>query len=630
MSSMLFDREEQEDRAGFSRRAMLLGAGQVALFGLLAGRLYDLQVIEGEKYALAADDNRINVRVLAPMRGEIRDRFGRVVATNAQKLRVLLTPEAAGDLEVTLGRLARLIRLDEATLEAARRAARRQPAFLPVTVAADVVWADFARVNYYAMHLPGVFTEVGWERRYPLGAVMGHVTGYVGDVAEAELTGEAVLRLPGFQIGKTGIERSEETRLRGEPGSVKVVVEASGRVVRELDRKRPRPGQELILTVDRDLQAKALELLGEETGAIVVMDVSNGDVLALASTPTFDPSVFEGGISRADWASLTADERRPLNHRAVAGRYPPGSTFKVATALAALAAAVDPAETVHCGGAISRGRRRFRCWKRSGHGRMDLHEAIKRSCDVYFYTMGERVGIEAIAAMARRLGLGREFDIAGAAAGVVPDPAWKRAQIGETWYGGETIIAAIGQGYVLATPLQLAVMAARVANGRLALTPRFARVAGEGPPADAAALDIPDDHILRVQDGMRAVVNEPGGTAGRAKLDIDGVEMAGKTGTSQVLSTYGSGRSGGAGRPKQEQDHALFIAYAPADAPRYAVAVVVEHAGGGSRAAAPLAKEIMHHVLGEALLARAVYDGEPLAAPATPAAGAGPPGIARG
>jgi penicillin-binding protein 2 len=603
---MPFDREESEDRASFSRRAVLAGAAQTVLFGLIGARLYQLQVVEGETFALIADENRISVRLLAPMRGEVRDRFGRVVATNEPELKVLVVPERAADLGVTLERIGRIVDLAPETAGAVIDKARRQPRFYPITVADDLTWDEFARLNVHLLHLPGAFTEVGWRRRYPLGPVFAHVSGYVGAVSEEEFDGDGALRLPGFAIGKTGIEKVADRTLRGEAGTVKVEIEASGRVVRELERRPPRAGTEVVLTVDHDVQAYALERLEGQSGAVVVMDVNTGDVLALASSPGFDPRVFERGTDAGEWRKLSVDASGPLANRAVAGQYPPGSTYKLVTALAALAEEdTDPEEEITCLGAVTLGNKRFRCWRRGGHGPVAFHDAIKRSCDVYFYRTGERIGIDAIARMARRLGFEDELPFADAKRGVVPDEAWKKRAIGEPWYGGETLIAAIGQGYVLTTPLQLAVMTARIANGRFKIRPRFVRpLAGEPEVPEFEPLDIPQGHIRRVCAGMRAVVNEKGGTATRSRLDIAGIEMAGKTGTSQVISSRGPS----SGAPDQE-DHALFVAFAPVIEPRYAVAVVIEHGGGGSRVAAPVAHDVMTHVIERRVLARAPYDG---------------------
>lgn len=626
---MPFDREELDDRAAFSRRAVLIGAGKTALLGLVAARLYSLQVINGEHYELLADDNRISIRLIAPIRGEVRDRFGRVVATNEPRLTARLIPEQAGDLEAMLERVGRLIHLSSERRREIRDVASRQRAFLPITIADDLSWEDFSRLNVYSLHLPGVVTEVGWRRRYPLGPVFGHVSGYVGPVTKRDLNGDGVLRLPGFSIGKSGIEKTADLALRGQAGAATVEIEASGRVAREIERRAPANGNELILTIDHDVQAFALEQLAGKTGAVVVMDVRNGDVLAMASSPAFDPRVFEDGISVANWKALRSDKGNPMTNRAVSGQYPPGSTFKIITALAALEVEeTDPAETIKCLGAVSLGGHRFRCWKRGGHGKMSMHDAIKGSCDVYFYRTAQRIGIDAIAQMARRFGFGEVSNFAGSKAGVVPDAAWKRRAIGEPWYGGETLIAGIGQGYVLATPLQLAVMTARVANGRVKINPRFIRPApGDADEPQMEPLGILAEHIAIVQSAMSAVVNEKGGTARRSRLEIAGIEMAGKTGTSQVVS------SANASSAANRQDHALFVAFAPVADPAYAISVIVEHGGGGSKVAAPIAHNVMTHMLERQLLARTPYDGsdEPGApGPDGAPVGDGEPSVAHG
>jgi len=601
-----FNHEECDDRVHFTRRAALFAAGQTALLGLVGARLYQLQVVERDDYALIADENRISVRLLAPMRGEVRDRFGRVVATNEPQLQVMVVPEQARDLGVALDRIGRIIELTEDARLAAIEKSRRQPSFLPVTVADNLSWEEFAEVNVHMLHMPGVYAEVGWRRRYPLGAAFAHVSGYVGAVAERELNGDGLLRLPGFAIGKTGVEKLADASLRGEAGSVKVEIEASGRVVRELERRPAKPGKELILTIDHEIQAFAMERLEGLAGSVVVMDVENGDVLAMASTPAFDPGLFERGTDSEDWRALSSDRRGPMINRAITGRYPPGSTFKVATALAALAVEeTDPYEEINCLGAVSLGSHRFRCWRRGGHGPVNLYDALKKSCDVYFYRTGGRIGIDAIAEMARRLGIEEDAPFAEARRGVVPDHAWKKRMIGQPWYEGETLIAAIGQGFVLSTPLQLAVMTARIANGRFRVVPRFVRdPAEDGSPPRFEPLGIPREHIWRVRAGMRAVVNEKGGTATRSKLDIAGVEMAGKTGTSQVVSS----RNGSSGEPSHE-DHALFVAFAPVHRPAYAMSVVVEHGGGGARTAAPIARDVMTQLIEKQPLARKPYSG---------------------
>lgn len=593
---MIFDREEHQDRLAFTRRAMIFGTGQVMLFGLLGARLYQLQIIEGERYRLLAEDNRINVNPLAAVRGNIRDRHGNVIASADHRLRVSIIPAEVPDLDDTLLRLSRIVPIDGERREAIIRRARRRK-YLPVEVASDIDWEAFAKLNLYRMHLPGTRTDASWVRTYPGGQNFGHVTGYVGVASKWDTTGEAVLRVPGYRIGKTGIEKTFDTDLRGRTGSVQMEVNAAGHPVRELKRDQPRTGRDLVLTIDNGLQAFANDRMGDETGAAVVMDIHTGDVLAMVSTPSFDPGLFATGIRTTDWQALIGNPEHPLTNRAVAGQYPPGSTFKIVTALAALQlGGVSPEETVTCRGSLRYGRQTFRCWKRRGHGRMNMRNALKHSCDVYFYTMAERAGVDKIAKMGHRLGLGRAFDFAGAKPGVIPSKGWKRGALGEPWYGGETLIAGIGQGYVLTTPLQLAVMTARTANGQWAVDPRFACTRpGEAPPR-FEPLDVSQDALAVVWEGLDAVVNESGGTATRSKLKTDGVRMAGKTGTAQVRSSRGDGRHDRQ-KARKNRAHALFVAYAPVEAPRYAVSVIIEHGMSGSGAAAPVASDIMTEAL---------------------------------
>ncbi|VAW15728.1 Peptidoglycan D,D-transpeptidase MrdA [hydrothermal vent metagenome] len=603
---MIFDREEYEDREAFTRRALLLGVGQAALFGVVGARLYGLQIIDGKRYRLLAEDNRINLSPLAPVRGNLRDRFGAVVASAEHRLKVSVTPNQAGDLAQTLTRLARIVPID-GKLRKTILARARSRGYLPIEIVGDLDWETFAKLNLYALHLPGVRTEVGWVRTYPLAAAFGHVTGYVGVASRRDSNGDAVLRLPGFRIGKTGIEKTFDADLRGTAGTVYREVNASGRTVREIRRDRPRAGRELVLTIDAGLQAMALERLGEETGAAVVMDIQNGDVLAMASTPSFDPGLFADGIGSKAWRGLIGDKGQPLTNRSIAGQYPPGSTFKIVTASAAIDLAdVDPKKTVYCPGWLRYGGQRFRCWKHSGHGRVNMRSAIKVSCDVYFYTVALEMGIDNLADMGRRFGFGEAFAFAGAKAGVMPTKGWKRSALGEPWYGGETVIAGIGQGYVLSTPLQLAVMTARTANGNWAVRPRFVRPPpGEAPPK-FAPLDVSPAALAVVRAGLDAVVNERGGTAGRSKLKLEGVAMAGKTGTSQVRSSRGDNRKD-MDKPRKERPHALFVAYAPVNTPRYAAAVVIEHGASGSRAAAPVVRDILTEALTRDILGQPVF-----------------------
>ena len=596
--------EDQARHKRFSRRALMLGGGQLLLLGTLAGRMYYLQVVESDRYAMLAEENRINLRLLPPPRGRIVDRFGVPLATNEQNYRLELVRELSPDVAATLEALAKIIDLSDKERTRILNETARRRAFVPVTVKENLTWRQVSRIEVNAPDLPGVSIEVGQTRTYPFGETMSQVLGYVAAVSERELTGEPLLELPGFRIGKNGVERQHDLALRGAAGTSQVEVNAVGRVIRELTRNDGQPGSEVVLSIDASLQNYAHQrLMGERAAAAVVMDIQNGDVLALASVPSYDPNAFSVGLSGKQWRDLIGDPLRPLNNRATVGLYAPGSTFKMIVALAALEAGLGPGHRAYCRGFMNLGNARFHCWKKHGHGWMDMHNAIKQSCDVYFYDVSKRIGIERIAAMARRFGLGEPvgLDLPDEKGGMIPSRDWKLATFGEPWQGGETLVTAIGQGFVLSTPLQLAIMTARLASGR-AVMPRVTRgfrgeptEALEGPPFEP--LDIPEAHLKIIHKAMDGVTNEQGGTAYRKRIDVEGWEMAGKTGTSQVRRITMAERAAGVTKnehlPWRRRDHALFVGFAPLHAPRYSCAVVVEHGGGGSKTAAPIARDIL-------------------------------------
>ena len=588
----------------FSRRSLLLGAGQLGLFGLLAGRLYYLQVVTADQYALLADENRINHRLLAPSRGRIFDRNGAPLARNTPTYRVLVIPEQARDLRATLDDLARLVPLTEERALAVLAEAGRRRSFIPIAVREDLSWTEVSRVAINGPDLPGVALDAGLLRDYPAGEALAHVVGYVGPVSERELTGDPLLELPEFRIGKSGIEKVYDQGLRGRPGLSRFEINAIGREIKELHRRDGEAGEDLHLTLDLDLQRFVHQRLGaEESASAVVLDSETGEVLALDSVPAFNPTAFANGLTRTAWHALIGNPRTPLVNKAIAGQYPPGSTFKMIVALAALEAGLaGPDHEVLCPGFMKLGNHTFHCWKRWGHGKIRLVEAISQSCDVYFYDLARRVGIDAIAAMARRFGLGAPLgiDLAGERPGLVPDRAWKMAAQGVPWQKGESLVVGIGQGYLQATPLQLAVMTARIANGGRAVRPWLAHAPGSPVPADED-VGVADWALDVVRRGMYEVVNGERGTAREQRLPDPAVAMAGKTGTSQVRRIGRAERLSGVRKneekPWEERDHALFVAFAPFEQPRYAVAVVIEHGGSGSQTAAPVARDIMVRTL---------------------------------
>ncbi len=596
----------KEDKARsliFTRRAALLGGAKVLLLSTLVGRMYQLQIVESERYEVLARENRINIRLLEPLRGRILDRFGVPLAENDQNYSVEIVPEQAGNLSQVLEELSRFVPLTDADREKIIHEASKKRAFVPITVTDNLSWHQVAGIEVNAPDLPGVSIEVRQRRRYTQGRTAAHIVGYVAAPAESDLTGDPILQLPGFRIGKSGIERQYEELLRGKHGTKEVEVNAVGRVIRDDLKRDPEvPGADVVLSIDSDLQRFVQQRLASEFSAsAVVLDVHNGDVLALGSTPVYDPSMFPRGLTRLEWQQLTNDPLRPLANKAVGGEYAPGSTFKMVVALAALRAGIDPRHGVHCPGVYSVGNTRFHCWRKGGHGTVNMYDGLKLSCDVFFYDTSRRIGIDAIAEMAHELGFGQAtgIDIPGERRGLIPDSNWKRATFGEPWYPGETPSAGIGQGFITTTPLQLAVMTARIANGQ-AVVPRFRReaiVGVDASPPEAPALDIPEAHLAVVREGMRRVSNDRGGTAYRSRIAEPGMEMAGKTGTAQVRRITLSERLTGVKKnedlPWERRDHALFVCYAPVAAPQYALSVVVEHGGGGSAVAGPIAHDIM-------------------------------------
>lgn len=590
----------------FGRRTAFLAGAKLLLLTGLGGRLAYLQIVESERYRLLAEENRINFRLLPPPRGRIVDRFGRALASNRQNYRALFVSEDADNVDRSLDMLGNIIPLSEAEKKRILREVRRKRSFVPVTVRENLDWQDVARIEVNAPDLPGVMIDIGQTRFYPHGALSAHVLGYVAAVSEGEVGGDPLLELPGFRIGKAGLEKVHDLSLRGAAGNSQVEVNAVGRIIRELERNEGEPGAEVSLTIDLDLQKMISNRLGDESAAVVVMDIHRGDVLALASNPSFDPNAFNRGLRSDEWSSLANNPRAPLINKAISGQYSPGSTFKMCVLLAALERGMITPDTKHfCNGHVELGNRRFHCWKRQGHGLMDMAQSLVQSCDIYYYEVAKRLGIDRIAAMARKLGLGSQLgiDLPGEKRGLVPTREWKQKAIGTSWQKGETLIAGIGQGYILTTPLQLAVMTARIANGGVAVTPRLTRSVTDPALSKAdstpafPSLGINRNHLEMVRNAMGDVVNDITGTAFRSRIREDGMAMAGKTGTVQVRRISKAEREVGVIKndelPWEQRDHAIFVGFAPVDNPVYACAVVVEHGGSGSKAAAPIAGDVL-------------------------------------
>ena len=577
---------------------MLAGIQGVA-FTTLAGRLYYLTIINGEKYRLRADKNRISTRMVIPERGEILDRNDVKLAVNTPDFTVYLIPEQAGDLTATLAKLARIVKLDKRKLARVVRQIKRQRQFLPISVASGLDWKTFSKVSVNMPELPGVLTDAGLSRYYPMGRDIAHIVGYLARPNEDEVALTRMYRLPGFKVGRQGLERRFENELRGNPGARRVEVNAVGREIRELPPRRDAvKGEDIKLALDLRLQKFALEQLGEEAAGAVVIELATGEVVALASTPTYDPNEFTRGISQENYDGLLNDPRKPLLNKALSGQYPPGSTLKMVVALAALEQGVITADTeFFCNGKHKLGDHTFHCWKRPGHGKQNLFDGLANSCDVYFYNIAHKLDIEHIAEMSRRFGLGSVFNMGvdGERSGLVPDRRWKRDFLNESWQLGETLNVSIGQGAMLATPLQLAVMTARLATGR-EIYPSLVRNLPSIEAATFNQMQVNPLHLRSVRRGMEMVM-EPRGTAFDPRRRKSAVKQAGKTGTAQVRRITKEQREAGLldnnEKPWQARDHALFVGYAPVENPRFAVSILVQHGGGGSSTAAPIGRALL-------------------------------------
>lgn len=572
----------------FTRRSLFLGGCTLTISTILLSRLYYLQFLQGDRFKTLSEGNRIKLHLTPPLRGVLTDRNGVPIATNEQNYRMLLQTDQSSDLSATLQAIHALVPLSETRIQEVlgkRRAGRYAP---PVLLKEFLTWDEVAKIEFHSASIPGVVIEVGQMRYYPFSEVMSHVLGYVGAIAEDDLSDRELLKLPDFKVGKDGVEKKLEQDLRGVPGIKEVEVNVHGIVVRELNTKLSIPGKETRLTLDSRIQQYAYNLLQEESAACVVMDIEKGDILALVSTPSFDPNRFSKGITSVYWKELNENKKVPLLNKATAGQYPPGSSFKMVVGLAALEAGETTAERrIYCPGHFFLGNHRFNCWKPGGHGHMNLNSAIAQSCDTYFYTVAHRLGIQRIADMATQLGLGQAYNLPLIAqrGGIIPTPEWKRGRYGQSWQAGDTINASIGQGYVLTTPLQMAIMTARIANGGKQVLPRLVIPENDIAP-EWPLLPVSPENMQLIQNAMSAVTNSASGTAYYRRIIDPQYAMAGKTGTSQVRRILQRGQDQ-ATIPWEYRHHGWFVAFAPVHKPRYAAAILVEHGGAGGVAASP-------------------------------------------
>lgn len=580
----------------FTRRAMVLGAFQGGIGAILAARMAWISVAENDKYSLLSESNRVNLTLIPPRRGWILDRYGKPLAQNRMDFRVDIIPDRLRGGDAVIDQLARLLALEPDEVDRIHDELENAAGFQPIQVSDKLTYEQYAAVSVRLPDLPGVAPAQGYSRYYPAGPVVGHLLGYVGAASAKEYKErkDPLLITPGFKVGKDGLERSFDRRLTGKPGAKRVEVTARGKVVRELTTRPDTPGNPVRLTIDAGLQEYAGRRLGLESGSVVVMDCWTGDILAMSSMPSFDPNSFSDGISHLEWNMLSEDDRVPLRNKTLQGLYPPGSTVKPMVAMALLEGGISPEETVFCPGGYRLGNRFFRCLGR--HGTMNMHTAIARSCNTYFYAMSLRLGYDPIARMAKSLGLGEKFDLPVVSQnyGTVPDSAWKKRRYDEKWTQSDTLNAAIGQGYLILNPLQLGVMASCIASGRRVRPRLLLDSERTSPPA----FPYDPEYFATVRTAMSEVVNGHG-TAGRSRLPFPDILMGGKTGTAQVRR-IAAGQRGGVNVDRRYRDHGLFVFFAPVDRPRYAGSVVIEHGMGGSRAAAPVARDVMTYMFDKA------------------------------
>jgi penicillin-binding protein 2 len=574
----------------FSRRMMLLGGAQAAVGTILIGRMGWLSIAQNAKYQLLSESNRVQLIPVPPRRGWIIDRYGKPIAINKASFRVDLIPQQIVNGPQVIAELQHLMNLPPDEVDRITRELSASRGFQPVSVADNIPYEQYAAITVRLPDLPGVAASRGFTRFYPGGSTVGQLVGYVGTASAAEYDKEnknPLLLIPGVKIGKEGLEKTLESTLRGEPGGQRVEVTARGKLVKELDPKPDRSGGTVQLTIDSDLHQFAARRIGDQSAAVVVIDVANGDILAMPSMPSFDPNNFSDGISGNEWKMLSGDDHLPLVDKALESLYPSGSTIKPSMAMALLNAGVDRTQKVNCTGAFQLGNHTFHCDKR--HGPLDMDGAVVHSCDVYFYTMCLRVGAEKLSPMVRAMGFGEKFDLPfdNQRYGTIPDPEWMMRKYHRKWQGYDTVNMSIGQGMVLINPLQLAVMATRLATGKR-VVPRLLR---NTPVVPQTQLAVDEDHLNFIRKAMWGVVDH--GTAAAAKLPLDGIQMAGKTGTAQTHNLSAGERGDYTSATWKLRDHSLFMAFVPFDNPRYAAATIVEHGGFGAAVAAPLIRDTL-------------------------------------
>lgn len=586
-----------------AHRMIVLAVFFLLISFILIGRLFYLQVFQGEKYQLMAERNRISVRLTLPPRGNIFDRNGVKLAGNRKTFQAIFTKEQTNDVQKTLDSFSKLIPLDAAERTRIEKEISRKRAFMPVRIKEDLTFDEISAIQLNIPDLPGISIEEGFTRFYPEKDTTTHAVGYVSLILEEDVEKDSpLLDLPGYRIGRSGVEQSQNDWLKGTPGMRKTEVNAFGRSVRILEDNPPIPGNDLKLTIDARLQKIATQAAGDESASIILLDVHTGEVLALVSTPSFDPNLFNRPIPQNVWNKLINNPKRPMRNKTIADIYSPGSIFKLVVALAGLESGdITLHKQIYCSGKTKVGNQQFHCWKREGHGHLNVVEALQHSCDVYFYEISQKIGVDKISAMAARLGFGSltGIDLVGEKAALLPTRKWKEENRHDSWRIGDTLNLSIGQGFLNATPIQMAKMAAQIANGGMEITPHLVKKRTEIP--SKKLLGLKPAHLKIIQTGMGLVMNEEGGTGYASRFNLNGQKMAGKTASTQVRRITLKEREEGIKSQDEldweHRDHGIFVGFAPLNKPKYAIAVVIEHGGGGARSAAPIASKILKEAI---------------------------------
>ena len=591
-----------------SRRIALLTIGQVGLFSLLGARLAYLQIYKHDEYSSLSDDNRTTHRLIAPQRGNITDISGKILATNIENYQALVVLEETGNIYEALIALNSFLPEKKIDVRKILEIAKKSPKFKPIKLIENLTWDEFSKLNANTHKLQGIFPGVDYKRYYPAKEASAHLVGYVSSLSENELYNNPFTKLTNAKSGKIGIEKSKDRNLRGVIGNKRLEINAFGREIRELNRIESKKGQDIRLTIDRDLQEFCYGQLDGISGSIAVTNIHTGEYIALTSAPSFDPNKFYNGISNKDWNFLTKNRYKPLINKSISSHYPPGSTIKPLVALAALEKKFDPNKRINCDGSYEikdtstlKGTKSFHCWKEKGHGLMNMKEAIQKSCDVYFYTVAREIGIDKIAEVCKRFGLGEKvFDnFVEELSGTVPNKEWKKKNIGYNWMVGETLVAGIGQGYFLATPAQLSLVVAQLVNGGKKIEPKIIYEKNISKESSYSEPLAKSKHLEFIKECLYASTNVKGGTSYNSRL-TGNYQFAGKTGTSQVRRISEQEREEGIIKNEDlewsKRDHGLFIGYGPTLNPKFSISVLVEHGGSGSGAAAPIAKKVMKFI----------------------------------